>query len=94
MSADAENCRPPANVSGHTIANNIRKLALKYGRVTAFRAYLDISEHGSTNLLRLRSELQSAGVSLIDCPHNGKKDVADQVILGKHRIRILCWQLS
>ena len=91
MSTDAENCRLPANVSGHTIANNIRELAFKYGRVTAFRAYLDISEHdGSSKSLRLRSELQSAGVSLIDCPHNGRKEVADQAILGKHRIRILC----
>ena len=30
----------------------------------------------------LRSELQSSGVSLTDCPHNGRKDVADKMILG------------
>ncbi|KAG6813357.1 hypothetical protein H0H92_011905, partial [Tricholoma furcatifolium] len=31
--------------------------------------------------LALRSELQSSGVSLIDCPHNGRKDVADKMML-------------
>ena len=33
----------------------------------------------------LRSELQSYGLSLIDCPHQGRKDVADKMIIGELR---------
>jgi hypothetical protein len=31
----------------------------------------------------LRSELQSSGVSLVDCPHNGRKEVADKMLIGQ-----------
>ncbi|KAG8691471.1 hypothetical protein FRC11_003230 [Ceratobasidium sp. 423] len=34
----------------------------------------------SPKTLALRSELQSSGVSLIDCPHNSRKNVADSML--------------
>lgn len=34
----------------------------------------------SPKTLTLRSELQSSGVSLIDCPHNSRKNVADSML--------------
>ncbi|KAJ1308551.1 hypothetical protein OPQ81_004251 [Rhizoctonia solani] len=34
----------------------------------------------SIKTLALRSELQSSGVSLIDCPHNSRKNVADSML--------------
>ncbi|KAF8759801.1 NYN domain [Rhizoctonia solani] len=34
----------------------------------------------SPKTLSLRSELQSSGVSLIDCPHNSRKNVADSML--------------
>ena len=41
-----------------------------------------MSELNSQRSISVRSDLQSCGVSLIDCPHNGRKDVADKMMLG------------
>lgn len=73
---DAENLRVPYEIDGRTACNCLRALALTYGsRISCFRAYGDAVEGGnSTRSLALRSALQSSGVSIIDTPHNGKKD--------------------
>lgn len=78
-----ENCRPPANASGYVVADRIRRVAQAFGSVTLFKAYFEVAAE-STNLKAavLHSELQSSGVSLTHCPHNGKKDVADKMMLG------------
>lgn len=78
-----ENCNPPSSSCGlgYDIVNNIGRIARIFGSATTFRAYLDISQ-SSKSAVTLRSELQSSGVSIIDCPHNGKKDVVDKMILG------------
>jgi hypothetical protein len=48
-----------------------------------FKAYLDVSvQPQSPRSTTFRSELQSSGVTVTDCPHNGKKDVVDKMILG------------
>ncbi|EGN96004.1 hypothetical protein SERLA73DRAFT_141112 [Serpula lacrymans var. lacrymans S7.3] len=78
---DYENCKPPSQLLGYDIANNIRRVAHAFGSVTVFRAYLEVSEQ-SPKSCNLRSELQTSGVSLIDCPHSGRKDVVDKMILG------------
>ena len=79
----AENCSPSCNMTGYDIVNNIREIAHSYGSVTLFKAYLELSEQSSKSTT-LRSELQSCGVSLTDCPHNGRKDVADKMMIGEH----------
>ena len=78
-----ENCSPPSHSCGlgHDIVNNISRIAHLFGSVTTFRAYLEFSAQSSKSVV-LRSELQSSGVTMIDCPHNGKKDVVDKMILG------------
>ncbi|KXN82517.1 hypothetical protein AN958_02368 [Leucoagaricus sp. SymC.cos] len=79
-----ENCPAPANASGWEIVKEIRRAAQAYGSIKVFRAYLELPEHASSPESRsyqLRSELQASGVSLTDCPHNGRKDVADKMIL-------------
>lgn len=68
-------------MTGYDIVNNIREIAHSYGSVTQFKAYLELSEQSSKSTT-LRSELQSCGVSLTDCPHNGRKDVADKMMIG------------
>lgn len=82
-----ENCSlgRDAGVCG---TENIRRIAQEYGPIKVFKAYLDISEQCSAKATLLRSELQSCGVSLTDCPHVGKKDVADKMILG---VYVLCF---
>ncbi|OSD02824.1 hypothetical protein PYCCODRAFT_309673 [Trametes coccinea BRFM310] len=77
----AENCTPPCNVPGYDVVNNIRQVAHEYGSVKLFKAYLELSEQSSSKSIGLRSELQSCGVSLTDCPHNGRKDVADKMMI-------------
>ena len=78
-----ENCPAPTNTSGYAIVNNIRSIAQTFGSVKLFKAYLEVTEQvPMSRPVLLRSELQSSGVSLTDCPHNGRKDVADKMILG------------
>jgi NYN domain len=78
-----ENCPASANTSGYTIVNSIRSVAQTFGSVKLFKAYLGVTEQVPVSrALVLRSELQSSGVSLTDCPHNGRKDVADKMIIG------------
>jgi hypothetical protein len=43
---------------------------------------MEVPDPDTFRSLSLRSELQSSGVSLTDCPHNGRKNVADQMIMG------------
>jgi hypothetical protein len=76
-----ENCRPPSGSCGYNVLDSVRHVANQFGAVTVFRAYLELGQEYSKTKI-LRSELQSSGVSLIDCPHNGQKDVADKMILG------------
>ncbi|KAI0637218.1 limkain-b1-type NYN domain-containing protein, partial [Trametes polyzona] len=78
---DYENCALPANEPPYAIVNKIRRLAHQYGSVKTFKAYLEYAEQTSPKLVSLRSELQSCGVSLIDCPHIGRKDVADKMMM-------------
>ncbi|KAL0947151.1 hypothetical protein HGRIS_013279 [Hohenbuehelia grisea] len=79
---DYENCHAPSSFSGYDIIKSIRDVAHGFGTVKLFKAYLELSEQVmSPRLLCLRSELQSSGVSLTDCPHNGRKNVADQMII-------------
>lgn len=76
----SENCQPASGSSGYAIVDNIRRVASAYGIVTVFKAYLELGSSPKRN--NLRSSLHSSGVSLIDCPHNGQKEVADKMILG------------
>ncbi|KAK1222777.1 hypothetical protein PQX77_014345 [Marasmius sp. AFHP31] len=74
-----ENCPVPSHVSGYSLVNSIFEAARQYGYIKAFRSYANFSE--STSIGSRRSELQSSGVNLIDCPHNGRKEVVDQMLL-------------
>lgn len=61
------------------MAENIRLLARPYGSVKSLKAYVATTAQLG---VALRSELQASGVSLIDCVHNGRKEVADKMIIG------------
>ncbi|KAI0683640.1 limkain-b1-type NYN domain-containing protein, partial [Cytidiella melzeri] len=77
---DYENCSLH-HTSGACEVDNIRRIAQTYGPIKAFKAYLEVYEQYSLKTLTLRSDLQSCGVSLTDCPHNGRKNVADKMML-------------
>ncbi|KAI0665045.1 NYN domain-containing protein [Cubamyces menziesii] len=42
---------------------------------------MQLSDQPSKTPASIRSELQSCGVSVIDCPHSGRKDVADKMMI-------------
>ncbi|KAL5533072.1 hypothetical protein ACEPAF_4848 [Sanghuangporus sanghuang] len=79
---DYENCRPPSNLSGSKLVETIRNLDQIPDRIKVFKAYVDIAlECANSRSHTLHSELQSSGVTLVHCPHNGKKDVADKMMI-------------
>ncbi|TCD68928.1 hypothetical protein EIP91_009479 [Steccherinum ochraceum] len=79
---DYENCAPQTGGSGFGVAHRLRNIALKYGSIKSFKAYLPpLADQASDKSKTLRAELQSSGVSLIDCQNNGRKDVADKMML-------------
>ncbi|KZT28231.1 hypothetical protein NEOLEDRAFT_905998 [Neolentinus lepideus HHB14362 ss-1] len=78
---DYENVRAPLAISGNVLAGNIRSVAHKYGSVNLFRAYIDLSQFVSSKSAAHHSILQTPDVTLVDCPHNGRKDVADKMII-------------
>ncbi|EJD05904.1 uncharacterized protein FOMMEDRAFT_67864, partial [Fomitiporia mediterranea MF3/22] len=82
---DYENCRPPSNISGAKLVENICRLVRGAGAITQFKAYVDVSsEVAQPRSIAFHSDLQSSGVTLAHCPHihNGKKDVADKMMIG------------
>lgn len=66
-----------SGMPGYVVVQNIRSVIHYFGMITQFKAYFEISSSSSL----LRSELQSSGVSLTDCPHNGHKDASDKMIM-------------
>ncbi|KAH6918937.1 NYN domain-containing protein [Coprinopsis sp. MPI-PUGE-AT-0042] len=78
---DYENCAVPTGCSGHQVVKSIRNVIQPFGTIKSFKAYLAISEQSQTKSLTVRSELQASGVSLTDTPHNGRKDVADKMMI-------------
>ncbi|TPX63068.1 hypothetical protein SpCBS45565_g06899 [Spizellomyces sp. 'palustris'] len=77
---DFENCPPPRGLSGYDIAESLRRVAHTCGSLTSCKAYVEGFEKLMPNK-SLRTELQSSGISLIDCPSNGGKNVADQMMI-------------
>ncbi|KAI5899944.1 DUF537-domain-containing protein [Schizophyllum commune H4-8] len=73
---DYENVPLPKGYSGYGAVQRIRDIALQYGTINLFKAYMEVKGH-ATNV---RAELQISGVSLTDTPHVGYKDVADQML--------------
>ncbi|KAF8201521.1 NYN domain-containing protein [Pholiota molesta] len=79
---DYENCPVPSNVRGSKVVSSIFKSVKEHGNVFSFKAYLRITEEQLSNkAIGIRSQLQYSGVSLIDCPLNGKKDVVDHMMM-------------
>jgi hypothetical protein len=73
-----ENCRSFLGVPSQNVVKSIRNIAHSYGQITLFKAYTEVTSMKAS----VRSDLQLSGVSLVDCPHNGKKEVADKMMTG------------
>ncbi|TDL15370.1 hypothetical protein BD410DRAFT_732840 [Rickenella mellea] len=76
-----ENCHPPSNTSGYDIVDKFRQAVETHGSIIHFKAYLDVSLSNGPKSAKLYSEFQDAGVTLAHCPHSGRKDVVDKMML-------------
>src|ERR1700690_2704076 len=70
-----ENYRAFSGGQSQNIVKSITHAAHSYGQITLFKAYTELLSIKSS----VRSDLQLSGVTLVDCPHNGKKEVADKM---------------
>ncbi|KAF8162983.1 NYN domain-containing protein [Crassisporium funariophilum] len=75
--ADAAN----SAISSYELVQNIRKALQTFGTIQSFKAYWDFSGQLSQRFANLRSELCSSGVTLIDCPSNGRKELAVKMMI-------------
>ncbi|KLO18574.1 hypothetical protein SCHPADRAFT_819553, partial [Schizopora paradoxa] len=76
---DYENCHPSASMNGCKIANNIRNVALQFGSIVTFKAYMDMALE-SARANGFQAQLQASGLSMIHCPHASMKEVADRAL--------------
>jgi len=69
-------------MNGCKVANNIRTIALQFGTLTSFKAYVDVALEGP-RAIALQAQLQASGVSMIHCPHASMKEVVDRALTGE-----------
>lgn len=76
---DLENMPIPTTSSGRDVSSRLKSILKPYGDLVQFRGYASIG----LNLIpqHKRSDLQLSGCLLVDCPHNGRKEVADKMII-------------
>ncbi|BGP42543.1 hypothetical protein JCM10449v2_006555 [Rhodotorula kratochvilovae] len=87
---DYENIRIPAEVPAQLALARLQELAVARGVVTQTRAYAEEVYATSKNRKAVRLAFQNAGWSLIDAPHDGRKDVVDGMIM----VDMLCFALN
>ena len=76
---DLENMSIPTALSGRDMTSVLKNILAPHGDMIQFRAYASIG----LNLIpqEKRSDLQLSGCHLVDCPHHGRKEVADKMII-------------
>ncbi|KAJ3572495.1 hypothetical protein NP233_g3048 [Leucocoprinus birnbaumii] len=78
---DLDTCPIPRSTSGYELVEKVRLLSQQLGVVKSFRGYADLTCFGLSRSLHLRSELQSSGVSLIDCPTTEHRSIASKTMI-------------
>ena len=76
---DLENMPIPAETSGRDITSSIKAILSHHGDLIQFRGYASIGLNHIPQ--EKRSDLQLSGCHLVDCPHHGRKEVADKMII-------------
>ena len=76
---DLENMPMPAASSGREVTSRLKEVLAPHGDLVQFRGYASIG----LGLIpqEKRSDLQLSGCHLVDCPHSGRKEVADKMII-------------
>ena len=76
---DLENMPIPAETSGRDITSSLKAILSHQGDLIQFRGYASIGLNHIPE--EKRSDLQLSGCHLVDCPHHGRKEVADKMII-------------
>ena len=76
---DLENMPIPASTSGRDITSSLKSILAPHGDLIQFRGYASIGLNHIPP--EKRSDLQLSGCHLVDCPHQGRKEVADKMII-------------
>lgn len=76
---DLENMPIPTAADGRDVVARLKTVLAHLGDLVQFRCYASIG----LNLIpqHKRSDLQLSGCHLVDCPHQGRKEVADKMII-------------
>ena len=69
----------PAETSGRDITSSLKAILSHQGDLIQFRGYASIGLNHIPE--EKRSDLQLSGCHLVDCPHHGRKEVADKMII-------------
>lgn len=76
---DLENMPIPTEVTGRDIMTSLKSILAPHGDLIQFRGYASIGLNHIPQ--EKRSDLQLSGCHLVDCPHHGRKEVADKMII-------------
>jgi len=76
---DLENIPIPTDTSGRDITTSLKSILAPHGDLIQFRGYASIGLNHIPQ--EKRSDLQLSGCHLVDCPHHGRKEVADKMII-------------
>ncbi|KAF9811112.1 hypothetical protein IEO21_06661 [Rhodonia placenta] len=72
---DMENCGLRLRSKDGFTIEELRRFAEGFGCLKTLNAYLDKSHHATSSSL---SAFRSQGFNIIDCPHNGERNVVDR----------------
>ncbi|CAA7262480.1 unnamed protein product [Cyclocybe aegerita] len=75
------------SLSTYDIVDNIWAAISRHGVIKTLRAYWDTTTTSLTSASRIRSELASSGVSLIDCPGEGRQGASTKRLL----VDLICY---
>ena len=76
---DLENMPIPTSSSGRDVVRRLKTSLSPHGDLVQFRGYASIGLGQIPQ--HKRSDLQLSGCHLVDCPHSGRKEVADKMII-------------
>ncbi|KAF5330703.1 hypothetical protein D9619_005962 [Psilocybe cf. subviscida] len=63
------------------IVQNIRSSLFPYGTIKSFRAYGNFSGQALVRATNVRSDLLASGLTLMDCPNDGRKDLGVKIMI-------------
>jgi hypothetical protein len=70
-------------ISAYDMINNIRSVVAPYGPLRSIKVYWDYASYSDQSVaMRIRGQLSSSGVCLIDCPAEGRQAAATKKMLG------------